>query len=227
METHFDRMLEDLKRQLLEMASSTEESIGQAVRALAERDDDLARQVIAGGKTVDAMEVRIEDQALGLLALRQPVARDLRLVAAIIKMNTDLERINDQAVNIAQRALVLNALPPLKPIIDLPRMATIAQALVRDALTAFVYRDAALAHAVRQRDDELDDLKDQVFRELLTYMMASPTAIDRAVHLIVISRCLERMGDHASNIAEDALYVVEGHIVRHTKEQNAQDAAQA
>jgi len=216
-ERHFDQKLGDLKQGMLRMAGAVEQSIQEAVHSLVIRDNTLAEKVIADGRKIDEMEVEIEEEALTLFALRQPKASDLRLIAAVIKANTDLERINDHAVNIAQRALALNALPLLKPLIDIPRMAEIAQGMVKDALDAFVSRDVALADAVRLKDDELDSLRDQIFRELLTYMMADPATIDRATRLILISRDLERVGDHASNIAEDVVYVVQGRIVRHHK----------
>lgn len=218
-ERHFDQKLNALKQRMLKMAGAVEQSIQEAVRSLTTRDNALARKVIEDGKRVDEMEIEIEEEALALFALRQPVASDLRFVAAVIKANTDLERINDHAVNIAQRALVLNGLPLLKPLIDIPRMAEIAQGMVKNALDAFVNRDVTLADGVRLRDDELDDLRDQIFRELLTYMMVDPATIDRATHLILISRDLERVGDHASNIAEDVVYVVQGRIVRHHKDE--------
>ena len=218
-ERHFDQKLGDLKQRMLKMAGAVERSIQEAVRSLVTRDNTLAEKVIADGKQIDGMEVEIEEEALALFALRQPVASDLRLVAAVIKANTDLERINDHAVNIAERALEVNVLPTLKPLIDIPRMATTAQWMVKNALDAFVNQDVALADAVRLRDDELDSLCDQIFRELLTYMMVDPATIDRATHLILISRDLERVGDHASNIAEDVVYVVQGRIVRHHQAQ--------
>lgn len=217
-ERHFDQKLDDLKKLLLKMAGAVERSIQEAVGALVTRDEDLARKVIGEGKAVDQMEVQVEEEALALFALRQPMASDMRFLAAVIKANTDLERINDQAVNIAQRALELTRLPLLKPLIDIPRMSETAQWMVKSALDAFVSRDVALANRVRLRDDELDHLKDQLFRELLTYMMVDPATIDRAIHLILISRHLERIGDHASNIAEVVVYVVQGRIVRHHKE---------
>ena len=218
-ERHFDLKLNDLMQRMLKMAGAVERSIQEAVRSLILRDDALAKKVIADEKWIDAMEVEIEEEALALFALRQPVASDLRLIAAVIKANHDLERIDDKAIDIAEEALVLSSLPMLKPLIDIPRMADIAQWMVKNALDAFINRDVALADAVRLRDDELDSLKDQIFRELLTYMMADPATIDRAIHLILISRHLERIGDHAANIAEDAVYVVQGRIVRHHKEE--------
>lgn len=218
-ERHFDQKLNDLMQRMLKMAGAVERSIQEAVRSLILRDDVLARKVLADEKQIDMMEVEIEEEALALFALRQPVASDLRLIAAVIKANHDLERINDKAIDIAEEALTLNGLPLLKPLIDIPRMADIAQWMVKNALDAFINRDTTLADAVRLRDDELDGLKDQLFRELLTYMMADPSTIDRAIHLILVSRHLERIGDHAANIAEDAVYVVQGRIVRHHKDE--------
>lgn len=218
-ERHFDQKLGDLKQRMLKMAGAVEQSIQEAVRSLTTRDDALAQKVISDEKDIDQMEIEIEEEALTLFALRQPVASDLRFIAAVIKANTDLERINDKAIDIAQEALTLNRLPLLKPFIDIPRMADVAQWMVKNALDAFVNRDVALADAVRLRDDELDNLRDQIFRELLTYMMADPATIDRAIHLILISRHLERIGDHASNIAEDVVYVVQARIVRHRQEE--------
>jgi phosphate transport system protein len=226
-ERHFDQKLGDLKQRMLRMAGAVEQSIQEAVRSLTTRDDALAQKVISDEKDIDQMEIEIEEEALTLFALRQPVASDLRLIAAVIKANTDLERINDKAIDIAQEALILNRLPLLKPFIDIPRMADVAEWMVKNALDAFVNRDVALADAVRLRDDELDNLRDQIFRELLTYMMVDPATIDRAIHLILISRHLERIGDHASNIAEDVVYVVQGLIVRHRKEELRSSAGAA
>jgi phosphate transport system protein len=218
-ERHFDQQLNELKAELLKMAGAVEASIGEAIQALVDRNDQLAEKVIDDGKTIDRMEVEVEEHCLALFALRQPMAGDLRLLAAIIRINTDLERINDQAVNIAERALELNKVPLLKPLIDIPRMAGIARSMVKDSLDAFVNRDADLADDVRRRDDEIDNLNDQVFRELLTYMMQDPTTIPRALHLLLIGRHLERIGDHASNISEDVVYIMKGRIVRHRKEE--------
>lgn len=220
MERSFDHMLEDLKSELLKMSAAAEESISQAVEGLAGRDDILCRKVIEGGRLIDDWEVRIEEECLKLLAIQQPVARDLRLIAAVMKINYDLERINDQAVNIAQRALELNKKPLLKPLIDIPRMADMTQSMVKDALDAFVRRDVDLARDVGRRDEEVDQLRDQVFRELLTYIQVMDVSdtVDRAILLILVSRHLEKIGDHASNIAENAYYLVKGRIVRHQKE---------
>lgn len=226
-ERHFDQKLDDLKQLMLKMAGAVEQSIQEAVRSLTARDDALAQKVILDEQVIDQMEVEIEEEALTLFALRQPVASDLRFIAAVIKANTDLERINDKAIDIAQEALILNKLPLLKPFIDIPRMAETAEWMVKGALDAFVNRDVALADAVRLRDDQLDNLRDQIFRELLTYMMVDPATIDRAIHLILVSRHLERMGDHACNIAEDVIYVVQGRIVRHRQDELRKSAGNA
>lgn len=223
MERTLDQRLEHLKGELLKMSGTVEQSIAEAVRSLVDRDNTLSQKVIEGGDDVDDWEVRIEEECLRLLAMQQPVAGDLRLIATTMKINYDLERINDQAVNIAQRALVLNELPMLKPLIDIPRMADLTRQMVKDALDAFVNRDVGLANKVRKIDDLVDGLRDQIFRELLTYLhdQPEPTMIDRAIQLILVSRHLERIGDHASNIAENAVYLVQGRIVRHKKEELA------
>ena len=212
---HFHEELEALKQTLLAMGALVEDQIRLAMQALVERDDGLARRVIERDREVNAYDVGIDEACVELLALHQPAAGDLRFLTTAMKIVTDLERIGDQAVNIAQRALELSPEPPLKPYIDLPRMAARAQDMVRESLDAFVARDAALARAVCARDSEVDALKEQVFRELLTYMMADPTTIPRAIRLILISRFLERVADHATNIAEMVVYLVEGRMVRH------------
>ncbi len=221
MERKFDQQLDGLKQDLLKMGGAVEESIGQAVCALVDRNDALVQAVIEGGKKIDDWEIGIEETCLKIFATQGPMARDLRLLACTLKINEDLERINDEAVNIAQRAAVLNKLPLLKPLIDIPRMSELAQRMVKDALDAFVRRDVELARDVGQRDEELDLLRDQIFRELLTYMHTpslGPDPIDRGIYLILVSRHLERIGDHASNIAENVVFLVEGRIVRHQKE---------
>ena len=227
MERQLDQWLSDLKSEFLKMGAAVEESIADAIRALADRDDAMAESVIAGGKTIDKWEVKIEEELLTLLATQQPVATDLRLVAAMLKVNYDLERANDQAVNIAERALELNKVPLLKPLIDLPRMARICQGMIKDALDAFVNRDAHLAKDVVGRDKEVDALRDQIFRELLTYMRSGqPDTVDRAIHLILVSRHLERIGDHSCNISENVIYLTEARIVRHQKDALAQQAVE-
>ncbi len=220
MERTLDQHLDHLKGELLKMGSAVEESIEQAVQSLVERDNHLADVVEEGGHNIDDWEVAIEEECLKVLAVQQPVAGDLRLVASMIKINYDLERINDQAVNIAQRARLLNQMPQLKPLIDIPRMAVLARGMVRDALDAFVNRDVELANKVRKIDDTMDALRDQIFRELLTYLNTGMSStVDQAILLILVSRHLERIGDHSSNIAENVVYLVQGRIVRHQKEE--------
>jgi phosphate transport system protein len=212
---HFEEELQGLKNRLLTMGALVEERVHQAVRALIDRQLEEAEQVIRSDQEVNALQIEIDDRCLKLLALQQPIATDLRLITAAMKINADLERIGDQAVNIAENVIKLLPQAPLKPLIDIPRMAELAEKMTRDALDAFVRKDAELARNVLQRDDEVDNLKDQVFRELLTYMMADPGTIQRALALILISRNLERIADHATNIAEDVIFLVEAKDVRH------------
>jgi len=216
MPRHFHEELGALKQTLLAMGALVEDQIRRAMRALVERDAALARDVIERDQRVNAHDVEIDEKCVELLALHQPAAGDLRFITTAMKIVTDLERIGDQAVNIAQRAIELNEEPQLKPYIDLPRMADKAQAMVKDSLDAFVARDTALARQVCARDAEVDALKEQIFRELLTYMMADPKTIPRAIRLILVSRFLERVADHATNIAEMVVYLVESRMVRHT-----------
>jgi phosphate transport system protein len=216
---HFEDELRGLKNRLLSMGALVEERVRQAVQALMERRPEPCEAVIAGDHEVNTLQIEIDDRALKLLALQQPMASDLRLITAAMKINADLERIGDQAVNIAENAAKILDAPPLKPLLDLPRMAEIAQQMTRDSLDAFVRRDSVLARQVLERDDEVDQLKDQIFRVLLTHMMADPGTIERALGLILISRNLERIADHATNIAEDVIFVVEAKDVRHHHEE--------
>ncbi len=190
-----------------------------AMQALMERRMEVAEAIVAGDVEVNDMQIEIDDRCLKLLALQNPMASDLRLITAAMKINADLERIGDQAVNIAENAVKVAAAPPLRPMIDLPRMAELAEAMTRDSLDAFVRRDASLAREILARDDEVDQLKDQIFRVLLTHMMADPGTIERALGLILVSRNLERIADHATNIAEDVIFVVEAKDVRHHHEE--------
>jgi phosphate transport system protein len=212
---HFEAELQTLKNRLLTMGALVEERAHQAIKALVNRSQESAEQIIASDKEVNDLQIDIDDRCLKLLATQTPLASDLRLITSAMKINSDLERIGDQAVNIAENVIKLLPQPPLKPLIDIPRMAEIAQQMTRDALDSFVKRDVTLARDVLRRDDEVDSLKDQVFRELLTYMMADPGTIQRALALILISRNLERIADHATNIAEDVIFLVEAKDVRH------------
>jgi phosphate transport system protein len=215
MQRHFHEELDALKQTLLAMGGLVEDQIRLVMRALVERDDAQAREVIARDGEVNAYENEIDEKCVELLALHQPAAGDLRFITTALKIVTDLERIGDQAVNIAQRTLELNREPQLKPYIDLPRMAERAQAMVKGSLDAFVARDTALARRVREQDAEVDGLNHQIFRELLTFMTADPTTIPRAIRLILIARFLERVADHATNVAEMVVYMVESRMLRH------------
>jgi phosphate transport system protein len=213
---HFHEELEALKQTLLAMGGLVEDQIRRVMRALLERDDAAARDVIERDRQVNAYDVEVDETCVNLLALHQPAAGDLRFITTAMKIVTDLERIGDQAVNIAQRVLELNQEPQLKPYIDLPRMAERAQGMVKDSLDAFVTRDTTLARRVCAADGEVDALKEQIFRELLTFMMEDARTIPRAIRLILVSRFMERVADHATNIAEMVIYMVEGKMVRHT-----------
>src|SRR4030043_318884 len=213
--THFQKELEELKENLLKMAAMVEEAIRDSVQSLVKRDSDLAQKTFEWEDRINKMEITIEDMCLKLLALRQPMASDLRIITATMKIITDLERMGDQAVNIAERAISLNQEPQLKPYIDIPRMTEITQSMVKDVLDAFVNRDSKLARSVCERDDLVDGLNDQGFREFLTYMTADPKTTTRAVHLMIVSRCLERIADHATNIAEDGIFMVDALVIKH------------
>jgi phosphate transport system protein len=215
MKRQFDKELKILKEKLLRMASLAEESVILAVSSLKERREELAKKVFNAEENINLLDVEIDKLSLRLLALRQPMAVDLRFITSAMRIASELERIGDQSVNIAQRALELLKLPLLKPLIDIPRMASLAQNMVNDSLRAFVNRDEKLARDVCQRDDEVDDLNDQIFRELLTYMMQDPSTISRAVDLILVGRHLERIADHATNISEDVIYYVKGKTIKH------------
>jgi phosphate transport system protein len=215
---HFEAERQALRNQLLTMGALVEDRVHRAIGSLVERREEEAQRIIATDKEINDLQIEIDDRCLKLLALQTPLAVDLRLITSAMKINADLERIGDQAVNIAESVLILIPQPPLKPLIDIPRMAAIAEKMIRDALDAFVKRDAELARDVLRRDDEVDELKDQVFRELLTYMMADPGTIQRALSLILISRNLERIADHATNIAEDVIFIAEAKDVRHHAE---------
>ena len=212
---HFEGDLDTLKHRLLHMGSLIEAQTHNALVSLMERRPELSRSVIEGDSAVNLLHMEIDDRCLKMLALQQPMATDLRLITSAMKMGADLERIGDQAVNIAETALRLQEEPPLRPIIDIAEMSEIAQKMTSDALDAFVRRDAVLARDVLMRDDRVDHMKDAVFRVLLTHMMADPGTIERALGLILISRNIERIADHATNIAEDVIFLVEAKDVRH------------
>ena len=215
METHFQQELTKLKEQLLKMGGLAERAISNAIDALVKRDTPLAEKTIGEDEKINKMELVIDEWCLKLLALHQPLAADLRFITSAMRINVELERIGDLAVNIAERVVSLNQEPQLKPYIDIPRMAEITKNMVKDVLDAFVNGDADLARGVCQRDDQVDALNDQVFRELITYMLADPKTITRAVHLIIVSRYLERIADHATNIAEGVIFMVKALVIKH------------
>jgi phosphate transport system protein len=215
MKKHYPEQLAGLRERVLRMGGLVEQMTRRVVQALVERDVDLLAEVRSMENRVNQLHIEIDEACIELIALRQPAAVDLRFIAAAMKINTDMERIGDQAINISERADSLLAVPTLKPLIDIPRMADIAQEMLKASLDAFVNGDDALAYETILRDDQVDQLKDQVFRELLTFMMADPTTIPRAMDLILVSRHLERIGDHATNICEDVIFMVKGKDVRH------------
>lgn len=227
MERHFDEELKHLKQRILHMADIAQEMIGLAVKALVERQEGYSKEVFHLEDQVNHLEIEIEDEVLRLLSIRQPVARDLRLLTAILKINNDLERVADQAVNIAEIAIYLLKEPPLKPLIDIPHMALMAQKMIKNSLDAFVNQNSTLANEVCADDDEVDRINDQIFRELLTYMMEDPKSITRAVDLILVSRNLERIADHATNISEDVIFIVEGKNIKHHIQEEIDQAADA
>jgi phosphate transport system protein len=212
---HFQAELEQLKTRLLEMGGSAEEQVRLAVKGLVDRDHDLIDQTLVGDQPLNNLHIEIDSRCFTLLALYQPMAADLRTIVAAVKINTDLERVGDLAVNIAEAARRYASHAPVKKLIDIPRMASIAQGMLRDALDAFVRGDVGLAQRVLSEDDRLDTLKTQIFRELLTYMLQDPSTIEPALDLILVSRHLERIGDHATNIAEDVIFIVSAKDVRH------------
>ncbi|MEQ1912556.1 MAG: phosphate signaling complex protein PhoU [Vicinamibacterales bacterium] len=212
---HFQQELEMLKTRLLEMGGIAEENVRLAVKGLVERDRPLIDRVISGDEPLNRLHIEIDGRCFTLLALYQPMAADLRTVVAAVKINADLERVGDLAVNIAEAARRYSSHPPVKKLIDIPLMAEIAQTMLRDALDAFVRRDVDLAQHVLDEDDRLDSLKTQIFRELLTYMLQDPSTIEPALDLILVSRHLERIGDHATNVAEDVIFIVSARDVRH------------
>jgi phosphate transport system protein len=213
--THYAEEMERLKASLLAMASHAESAVARSIRALVDRDDALARQVVLEDNVIDALEIEIDDTAIHLLA-KAPLATDLRLTAVAMKISQNLERVGDAAVTIARRAVDLSTEPQLKPYVDIPRMAAMSLEMVRDSITAFVNREPAKARAVIPRDVDVDNLNRQLHRELASFMVERPTTISRCLHLMVISKSLERVADHATNIAEEVVYLYEAVDIRHT-----------
>ncbi len=215
MERHSHENLRALTARLTVMGDLVESRVRDALTALLQRQADLAVTVATGDAAVNALELEVDDLCIKFLALQNPVASDLRLVRSIIKVNTDLERVGDQAVNIAQGVIRLLSKPLLRPAFDVGRLGDTAVGMLHDSLRSFVEQDVVLAQSVLGRDDEADELRDGIFRVLLTHMMADPGVIERALALILVSRCLERVADHATNIAEEVIFAVEGRVVRH------------
>jgi phosphate transport system protein len=212
---HFREELDALQGRLLEMGGLAEERVRAAIQGLVTRDPALFEKVLLGDEPINQLHIEVDNRCFRLLALHQPMATDLRAIVAAVKINTDLERVGDLAVNIAEAGTRYISHPPVKKLVDIPQMGDIAQAMLRDALDAFVKRDTRLAHEVLNEDDRLDSLKTQVFRDLLTYMLKDQSTVEPALDLILVSRHLERIGDHATNIAEDVIFMVSALDVRH------------
>ena len=216
MQRHFDQELAHLKEQILRMGGLVEQQVQGAIKALVDRDADLARHVIEHDRQVNTMDVEVDENGIRLIALQQPTARDLRFITTAMKISTELERMSDLAENIAERSIELDQEPQLKPYIDIPRMANWAMTMVKESLDAFVSYDSALARKVINDDDFVDRLTEQLFRELVSFMIEDPKTITRAIRLTFVSKYIERIADHATNVAELVVYMVEGKIIRHT-----------
>ncbi len=219
MERQFDQELNALKENLLKMASLAEEAIAKSIKALVERNSNLAQKIIDQDSKINFLEIEINNQCLKLLALKQPMAVDLRFITSAMKIVSHLERIADQAVNISQRTLELLKQPLLKPLIDIPRMAELAQEMVRTSIDSLVNKDSLLAKRIGERDNLVDDLNDQIFRELLTYMIEDPRTIKRAIELILVGRHLERIADLATNISEEVVFILNGKNIKHPNQE--------
>lgn len=215
MDRHFDEELRLLKEKIVRMSTLAQEMIENSIHALKDRKESLIAEVFHKEKAVNDLQIEIDDYAFKLIALHQPAASDLRFIISAIKINADVERIGDLAVNIVERVQDLLKEPPLKPLIDLPQMGVIAQGMVKDAITAFINRNADLGNEVCKRDDEVDNLNNEIFRELFGYMVSDSKNINRAIDLILVARHLERIADHATNIGEDVVYMVKGRDIRH------------
>jgi len=214
--THnFQQQLEGISEKILRLGGLVEEAIGKSVRALVDRDSALAGEVVAGDAEIDRLELEIDDLCVEVLARNQPLARDLRFLCTTMKITPDLERIGDHAVNISERAIELNNEPPLRTLVDMPLMASRAQQMVRGALDAFVRHDSDAARAVIQMDDELDQRMEQTFRVLLSHMIENPTTISRALRLTFVAKYFERIGDQATNICEQIVYMNDATVIKH------------
>jgi phosphate transport system protein len=212
---HFAKELEDLNQALLQMGGLVESSIHCSIQALEERDERLARRIIEDEPRINRMEMDIDSQVTRLLALQQPVAKDLRFLTSVLKINGDLERMGDLAVHIARRTISLMRYPEVKPLVDIPRMAALAEDMLHKSLDAFVKQDAELAESVLPADREVNELRDKVFEELIHLMQAEPAKVPAALDLLFVTRHLERTADHSTNIAEDVIFLVRGDDVRH------------
>ncbi len=214
----YEEELKKLREEILYMGGMVEDQIQKAIKSLVDRDSELAENIIERDHEVNRLDVGIDDLCIKLLALHQPAGRDLRFITTGLKITTDLERIGDMAVNICERALELNKEPQLKPYIDIPRMARISQRMIRESLDAFVREDTDLALKVCKDDEEVDQLNSQIFRDVVTFMIADPQTINRAIKISSMSKYLERIADHATNIAEMVIFMVKGKSIRHLKE---------
>ena len=215
MERHFEREIDALKAQLLLMGGRAEQIVRKSIDALVRRDAELASSTFLDDKQIDRLEIDIEERCIRLFALQQPLATDLRFIMSALKISNDLERVGDHGVNIAQSAVRLAAEPMLKPLVDIPRMADLATSMLHDALDAYVRRDPETARRLCRRDDEVDNLNRQVVRELLSYMIESPSTITRAMELVLVARNLERVADLATNVAEEVVFINEARIIKH------------
>jgi phosphate transport system protein len=220
-ERHLVRQLDALKERLLVMGGRTEAIVLKSVEALRRREEALAREVQLDDQVLDRLEIEVEERAISLLALQQPLASDLRFITAALKISNDLERAGDHAVNISESAVRLASQPPLKPLVDIPRMAELASGMLHDALDAFVRRDSDTARRLCLRDDDVDQLNRQVFRELVSYMLEDPSTITRAMELILVARNLERVADLATNVAEEVVFIAEARIIKHHADEEA------
>jgi phosphate transport system protein len=216
MTRHFEQEMAALKQKLLTMASHAESALTNGIRALVDRNDDLAREVIAADSIIDHLEIEIDESAIALLALQGPMASDLRLITVAMKISHDLERVGDEATTISRRTIELSQEPQLKSYVDIPRMANLAMDMLNEALDGFVNRNPAKARAVIPRDKEVDAINRQLHRELISFMIENPSTITRSLNLMVISKSIERIADHATNIAEEVVFLYEGRDIRHT-----------
>ena len=217
MTRHFDQDLAALKQKLLAMASHAESALSKGIKALVDRNDKLARQVIDDDSIIDQLEIEIDEMSIALLALQGPIASDLRLIAVAMKISHDLERVGDEATTVARRTIELSQEPQLKPYVDIPRMANLAMEMMDQGLDAFVNHNSEKARGVIPRDKEVDAINRQLHRELVSFMIEKPATITRCLNLMVISKSIERIADHAKNIAEEVVYLYEGRDIRHSK----------